>query len=188
MPEQPTTDLGGIAAETAVDVRAFTDAVKQIASGQAPEAAIPLLLLLLSQLQVTGARLGAIQDVVPPERFEPDPGPTPDRDPLRVSLANLFDGIDDYADLIDPVTSMEIGRGAISDDLAGIVVSLDRGLVHHDRGQQLEALWWWQFGYLSEWGVRASACLRVLQTILSHVRLDADEETVAQAQFDALHP
>jgi len=41
---------------------------------------------------------------------------------------------------------------------------------------------------LSTWGERAAASLRVLQSILAHLRLDADEDTVADAEFDALHP
>jgi len=28
----------------------------------------------------------------------------------------------------------------------------------------------------------------VLQSVLAHLRLDADEETVSSAEFDALHP
>ena len=35
------------------------------------------MLLALSQLLLAGARLGAITDVVPSERFEPDAGPDP---------------------------------------------------------------------------------------------------------------
>ena len=182
------SDLATLARDTATDVRDFTGAVRQIAAGVAPEAAIPLLLLVISQLQVTGARLGAIQDVLPDERFEPDSGPESDHDALRTSLANVFEGIDDYADVVDPLTSVELGRGSLSDDLAGVVASLEHGLAHYDRGRPVEAMWWWQFSYLSEWGVRASAALRVLLTILGHLRLDADEETVADAEFDALHP
>lgn len=188
MSEQNGADLAALAAETASDVRAFVGSVREVAAGAAPEAALPLLLLVLSQVQVTGARLGAVTDVVPPTRFEPDVPDTADQDALRSSLANLLHGIDDYADLVDPVMSVEIGRGAVSDDLAGIVASLEQGLAHHDSGRLLEALWWWQFGYLSEWGVRSSAALRVVQTILGHVRLDADEDVVAEAEFDALHP
>lgn len=188
MPEQQPDDLGALAAETAADVRSFTAAVRELAAGAAPDTAIPLLLLLVAQLQVTGARLGAIQDVVPDERFEPDPGPESDQDALRVSLANLLEGIDDYSDVVDPLTSLELSRAALSDDLATIVASLEHGLAHHDRGRPVEAMWWWQFGYLSDWGTRSSAALRVLQTILGHLRLDADEDTVAEAEFDVLHP
>ncbi|GAA3678614.1 MULTISPECIES: DUF5063 domain-containing protein [Yimella] len=182
------SDLGGLAAETARDAETFTTAVREIAAGGAPETAIPLLLLLLSQLQMSGARLGAVQDVVPAERFESDPGAEADLDPLRQNLANLFEGIDDYTDLVDPVTSVEPARGAVSDDLTDIVQALEHGLVHYRAGRTVEALWWWQFSYLSEWGVRAASCLRVLLTILRHLRLDVDDDAAAEAEFDALHP
>lgn len=45
-----------------------------------------------------------------------------------------------------------------------------------------------QFSYLSTWGERAAASLRVLQSILAHLRLDTDDEVVAEAEFHALHP
>ena len=191
MPETPDTDalqVGVLAAETAQDARAFCESVRQLATGSAADAALPLLLLMLAQLQVAGARLGAIQDVLPEERFESDTGPESDLDALRLGLANLLDGIDDYADVVDPLTSVEPARGALSDDLADIVAALEHGLAHFDCGRLSEALWWWQFSYLSQWGVRASAALRVVQTILAHLRLDADEDTVADAEFEALHP
>jgi hypothetical protein len=69
-----------------------------------------------------------------------------------------------------------------------IVAALGHGLSHYDDGRPIEALWWWQFSYLSTWGDRAASSLRVLQSVLAHLRLDADEETVASAEFDALHP
>ncbi|WP_265443070.1 DUF5063 domain-containing protein [Flexivirga meconopsidis] len=192
MPEdQPPTDplqVGTLADETAVDARSFCMAIRELAAGSAPDQAIPLLLLMLAQLQVTGARLGAIHDVVPDERFEADPGPESNLDALRMGLANLLDGIDDYADVVDPLTSVEPARGALSDDLTDIVGALEHGLAHYDRDRIAEALWWWQFSYLSQWGVRGSAALRVVQTILAHLRLDADDETVADAEFEALHP
>ena len=37
-------------------------------------------------------------------------------------------------------------------------------------------------------GERAAAALRVVQTLLAHVRLDADPDAVSEAEFDALHP
>ena len=70
-------------------------------------------------------------------------------------------------------------------EIAGALV---QGQRHFDAGQTLEALWWWQFSYLSEWGVRAAASLRALLTILRHLRLDVDDEAAAEAEFDALHP
>ncbi len=137
---------------------------------------------------LAGARLGAIEDVVPEERFEPDPGPDADLDPLRTNLANLLEGLDEYADVVDPVTTPELAQGSLSNDLADIALDLSHGLRHVDAGRTIEGLWWWQFSYLSSWGERAAASLRVLQSVLKHLRCDADEETVASAEFDALHP
>lgn len=181
-------DMRGLAGETATEVRNFVTAVREIAAGDAAENAIPMFLLMLSSLQVTGARLGAVQDIVPSEQFEPDPGAEGDLDPLRLSLANLLEGVDDYTDLVDPVLSMDVARGALSDDLASVVAALEHGLAHFDEGRLAEALWWWQFSYLSEWGVRSATALRVIQTVLAHVRLDVDDDLAAEAEFDALHP
>ena len=68
-----------------------------------------------------------------------------------------------------------------------ITEALTHGLAHHAAGRTAEALWWWQFSYLSAWGERAAMAVRVLQGLLAHVRLDADDEVVADAEFDALH-
>ncbi|MCE1177939.1 MAG: DUF5063 domain-containing protein [Micrococcales bacterium] len=181
-------DLTALAAESAQDARMYLETVTDVASGDSPDSAIPLCLLAVSQIQLMGARLGAIEDVVPDERFEPDSGPDADIDALRNSLAQMFDGLDDYADLVDPVVSRELTTGSLSNDLAEIAASLRHGLAHLDADRPVEALWWWQFSYLSDWGERAAAALRVLQSILAHIRLDADADTVAEAEFDALHP
>jgi Domain of unknown function (DUF5063) len=180
-------ELRRIGEETAADAEAFLDAVTEVATGSSPDIAIPVLLLALSQSLLAGARLGAITDVVPSERFEPDAGPDPDVDPVRASLANLFDGLDEYADVVDPLTNGEVVRGALSDDLADVAADLAHGLRHYRAGRIDEALWWWQFSYLSTWGVRATTALRVLQSMLGHLRLDVDAETAADAEFDALH-
>ena len=158
-----------------------------MATGPSPDIAIPVLLLALSQRLLAGARLGAITDIVPSERFEPDAGPDPDVDPVRASLANVFDGLDEYADVVDPLTNGEVVRGALSDDLADVAADLAHGLRHYRSGRVDEALWWWQFSYLSTWGVRATTALRVLQSMLGHLRLDVDADTVADAEFEALH-
>jgi hypothetical protein len=134
-----------------------------------------------------GARLGAIKDIVPAERFETDTL-DPELDPLRTGVANLFEGLDEYADLVDPVTSTELATGSLSNDVTVVAAALAHGLRHHDAGRLSEALWWWQFSYLSDWGERAASALRVLQSLLGHIRLDADQETVSDAEFDALHP
>lgn len=187
--DQGTIDeLGGLADLTAAEASAYLNAVTEVASGSSPDTAIPLLTLALSQIVVAGARLGAIQDVVLEERFETDAGPDDDPDPLRDGLANLLTGIDEYVYVVDPLTTAERADGSITNDLADIALALTHGLKHYAAGRRTEALWWWQFSYLSSWGDRASSALRVLQSILSHLRLDADEEAVADAEFDALHP
>lgn len=189
--DQGTSDTGAqlsdLAAGMAEQSRTYLVAVREVASGQAPDAALPLLLLALSQIQVAGARLGAMVDVVPRERFEPDHGPDPDLDVVREGMQQLLTGVDDYAEVLDPVLSGEVGRGSLTNDLVGVAADLSHGLRHHDAGASVEALWWWQFSYLSSWGERAASALRVLLTLLAHVRLDVDEETVMEAEMTALH-
>lgn len=182
------TDLTRLADATAAEVRDYLSSVTEVATGRMDSTALSVLLLAVSQTLLTGARLGAVDDVVPARRFEPDAGPDPDVDPVRTSLANVLEGLDDYADVVDPLTNAKLVRGALSDDLASIAADLEHGLRHHERGDVTEALWWWQFSYLSSWGPRATAALRVLQSLLAHLRLDVDAETAADAEFDALHP
>ena len=180
-------ELSGLAEETAEQARTFLLAVREVASGQAPQAVLPLLLLAVSQIQLTGARLGAMVDVVPAERFEPDHGPDPDLDVLHHGLATLLGGLDEYAEVPDPVLLGHVVRGSLSNDVVGIASDLSHGLRHYQEGATTEALWWWQFSYLSSWGERAAAALRVLLALLAHVRLDADEEVVMEAEMAALH-
>lgn len=185
---QEQQDLLLLAAQFARDARIYLGTVREVASGAADDTAIPVLLLATSQLLLAGSRLGATQDIVLVERFEADPGPEPDLDPLLDGLANLLEGLDDYADVVDPVTAAELTRGSLSSDIVEIAAALNHGLEHYDTGRHIEALWWWQFSYLSLWGERAAAALRVIQTLLAHIRLDADDEIVSEAEFDALHP
>jgi len=180
-------DLRDLAASTASEARRFLSTVTEVASGSNPEVAIPLLLLAVSDLLAAGARLGAMVDVVPDDRFEPDVGPDTDLDPLGAALENLFEGIDDYSEVDDPVLGRTIVTSTISGDLVLIAGALAQGKRHYDAGQVLEALWWWQYSYLANWGERASAVLRVLQGVLGHLRLDVDDEVAAEAEFHALH-
>ncbi len=181
------SDLSALAAETAGQAGTYLVAVREVAAGSAPEAALPLLLLALSQIQGAGARLGAMVDVVPRERFEPDHGPDPDLDLIREGLQTLLSGVDEYAEVSDPVLSGEVVRGSLADDVVSIAADLSHGLRHHDAGASTEALWWWQFSYLSSWGERAASALRVVLTLLAHVRLDVDEEVLMEAEMAALH-
>jgi hypothetical protein len=186
--EEERGELTRLAADTAVHARAYLEATTTVASGTSPDVALPVALLAISQVLVAGARLGAIGDVVPSQRFEPDAGPEPDIDPLREALANAFEGIDEYVAVFDPILAPQVVPGHISGDMALIAADLTYGLRHFESGRVDEALWWWQFSYLSSWGAHACGAMRAVQSILSHLRLDADEETVADAEFDALHP
>jgi hypothetical protein len=180
-------DLRDLAASTVSETRRFLTTVTEVASGSNPEVAIPLLLLAVSDMLAAGARLGAMVDVVPNERFEPDVGPDADLDPLGAALENLFAGIDDYSEIDDPVLGRTIVTSTVSGDLVLIAGALAQGQRHYDAGQVLEALWWWQYSYLANWGERASAVLRVLQAVLAHLRLDVDDDVAAEAEFQALH-
>lgn len=199
MPEQPTTprhagdpessaDLSSLAELVARESRGYLSTVTEVAAGANPEAAIPLLLLAVSDILGAGARLGAMVDIVPAERFEPDLGPDADLDPLRAALENAFDGLDDFSEVVDPVLGAEVEMSTISGDLVLVAGALAQGLRHFEAGQELEALWWWQFSYLSAWGERATNVLRTLLSVLGHLRLDVDDDVAAAAEFDALHP
>jgi len=181
-------DFQDMADATAGEVRRFLDTITEVAAGANPEVAIPLLLLAISDVLAAGARLGAMVDVVPAERFEPDVGPDDDLDPLGQALENLFEGIDDYSEVDDPVLGREVVRSTVSGDLVLIAGALAQGQRHYDAGQVIEALWWWQYSYLANWGERASAVLRMLQAVLAHLRLDVDDDVAAEAEFRALHP
>jgi hypothetical protein len=67
----------------------------------------------------------------------------------------------------------------LSDDLADIAADLVHGLQHYRAGRSIEALWWWQFSYLSSWGNHAGAALRALHSVVAHVRLDVAEPVEA---------
>src|SRR6266851_4517447 len=44
-------------------------------------------------------------------------------------------------------------------------------------GRLAEALWWWQYSYVNQWGTHGGAALRALHAVVAHARLDvADEE------------
>ena len=183
----PDRVLRQLADATAAQVRDFLEAVTQVAAGSEPGAALPLLLLATSDVMSTGARLAATVDVVPPTRFEPDPGPNPDLDPLRGGLANSLHGLDAYADVADPLYGLEAEEASITNDLMTVVEALSQGLGHYDAGRAIEALWWWQYSFFAQWGERAAALVRVLHAVLAHLRLDVDDDVAQEAEFEALH-
>jgi hypothetical protein len=154
-------------------IESFIVSVREVAKGDDPDSTVPYLLLELSQLLLAGGRLGAHEDFVPVERYEPDIGPEPDVDELRLRLAALLDPVDVYSEVFDPYVPRSAPVACrISDDLAGVITDLRHGMAHYSEGRVSEALWWWQFSYLSNWGPTASAALRALQSLVAHVRLD----------------
>src|SRR5690554_3076366 len=180
-------DLQALAGATAAEAERFLETVTLVAAGTNPDAAISLLLLAVSDISAAGARLGAVVDVVPAQRFEPDTGSEPDTDPLRLGLANALEGVDEYREVPDPLIDSVSVTATLSGDIADIALALRRGLQHHRAGDLTEALWWWQFSYLSDWGERAASALRVLLSLLGHLRLDVAADVAADAEFDALH-
>ena len=175
-------ELADFAGEIADQVESFILAVREIARGENPGTALSLLLLEVSQLALAGGRLGAIADVVPEQRFEPDTGPDPDVDHLREQLAALLGPVDAYVEAVDPLEpELGVTGFQLSDDLAGIVAELLHGHTHYRDGEITEALWWWQFSYLSSWGSTCGAALRALHSLIAHTRLDRehDPETAA---------
>lgn len=166
-------DPDDFAVQIADQIESFIVAVTEVAKGDEPNSAVPFLLLEVSQLLLAGGRLGAHEDILPDERYEPDLGPEPDPDDLRQRFAVMLDPIDVYSEVFDPYEPRKAPVACrISDDLADVITDLRHGLAHYRAGRTTEALWWWQFSYFSNWGSTASACLRALQSLVAHVRLD----------------
>ncbi|MET9546945.1 MULTISPECIES: DUF5063 domain-containing protein [unclassified Streptomyces] len=168
-----TDNPDDFAVQISDQIESFIVSVREVARGAEPDSAIPFLLLEVSQLLLAGGRLGAHEDIVPEERYEPDLGPEQDVDGLRERLAELLAPIDVYSEVFDPYEPRKAPVPArISDDLADVVADLSHGLAHYRAGRTTEALWWWQFSYFSNWGGTASAALRALQSLVAHVRLN----------------
>lgn len=170
------SDVEDLAQGIADQGESFLLAVRALARDGERGTAVPLLLLEVSQLLLAGARLGVHEDFVPAEQFEPDAGADPDLDEIRRLLAILLEGVDDFTEVFDPyIDPPELVYSRVSDDIADIASSVAHGLQHYRAGSVVEALWWWQFSYVSSWGPEASAVLRALQSVIAHDRLDADE-------------
>ncbi|MDH2412633.1 DUF5063 domain-containing protein [Nocardioides sp. CER19] len=173
------------AEEIADQVESFLIALRAIGAGGDSGSAVPLLLLEVSQVLLAGARLGAQRDFEPRQEYQPDVGPEADVDDLRLRLADMLGDADTYSFVFDPYAP-EIVVSQLSDDLTAIAADLENGLRHYRRGDADEALWWWQFSYVSNWGNLAGAALNALLTVVSHDRLDTEfsgeEEDLAVAE------
>jgi hypothetical protein len=187
MTEQTTTEQilaggGGLppvapgdefAAQIADQVESFLIALRAVAAEGDAGRSISLLLLEISQILLAGARLGAQVDFTPEEDYQPDVGPDADLDGLRLRLADLFGDIDTYSFVFDPYDPEEVDS-QLSDDLTSIASDLENGLRHFRLGNTAEALWWWQFSYVSSWGNLAGAVLNALLSVVAHDRLDVE--------------
>lgn len=161
------------AIQIADSVASFLLALREIAREADGGRAISLLLLEISQVLLTGARLGAQRDFTPYAEYQPDVGPEPDLDQMRLRLAVMLDSVDTYSFVFDPYVP-EMVEGQLSDDLTSIATDLENGLRHYRLGNVEEALWWWQFSYVSSWGNLAGVSLNALLSVVAHDRLDAD--------------
>jgi hypothetical protein len=174
------SDLEDFAQQIADQVESFLLALRAISRGEAEGATVSLLLLEVSQVLLAGGRLGVHSDFLPVEEYEPDAGPDPDLDAMRLRLAVLLESVDAYSEVFDPyVDPPELMSSLLSDDLTSIATSLAHGLQHYRAGRVSEALWWWQFSYVSTWGSEASGVLRALQSVVAHDRLDTEFESEA---------
>ena len=176
----PEFDREEFAAQIADQVESFLLVLRAIAREGNGAQAVSLLLLEISQVLLAGARLGAQLDFTPREEYQPDVGPEPDIDELRMRLAEMLDSVDTYSFVFDPYVP-DVVESQLSDDLASIAVDLDNGLRHYRSGDVEEALWWWQFSYVNNWGNLAGAALNALLTVVAHDRFDTDFEESAEA-------
>lgn len=157
--------------DIAASVGSFLDSLRVIAAEATPGQAIPLLLLQIGEIALTGARLGAQRDFAPRKEYQPDVGPDADLDDLRLRLADLLGNVDTMSYVFDPYQP-EIVESQLSDDLASIAADLENGMRHYRAGDVDEALWWWQFSYVSSWGALAGAAMKALLSVIAHDRLD----------------
>jgi hypothetical protein len=167
---------GGFAQQISDQVESFLLALRAIAREADAGRAVSLLLLEISQILLAGARLGAQQDFLPRTEYQPDVGPEAEVDAMRLRLADLLGNVDTYSFVFDPYLP-EVVESQLSDDLASIASDLENGLRHYRSGDVAEALWWWQFSYVANWGNLAGAALNALLSIVAHDRLDADIES-----------
>jgi Domain of unknown function (DUF5063) len=183
-PQKVDGEAREFAQQIADQVESFLIALQAIAREGDVGRAISLLLLEISQVLLAGARLGAQRDFAPRAEYQPDVGPEPDIDEMRLRLAGMLDSIDTYSLVFDPYVP-ELVESQLSDDLTSIATDLENGLRHYRLGNVDEALWWWQFSYVSSWGNLAGAALNALLSVVAHDRLDAEiegeEERVAAA-------
>ena len=180
-----TSETEDFAQSIADSFSSFLLALREIAREGNVGPAISLLLLEISQISLAGARLGAQRDFEPRQEYQPDVGPESDLDDMRLRLAEMLDNLDTYSYVFDPYVP-EVVESQLSDDLTSIATDLETGLRHYREGDVAEALWWWQFSYVSSWGnlagsPRSTRCSRWSPTTGSTPSSPARSEDVAAA-------
>jgi len=174
------TETVRLADDIAASVRSFLDGLRVVAAQATGGQAVSLLLLQIGQIALTGARLGVHRDFAPRDEYQPDDGPDPDDiDELRLQLAGLLGQLDTYSYVFDPYVP-ELVEGLLSDDLTSIAADLAVGVRHYEAGDVEEALWWWQFSYVSSWGALAGSAMKALLSVVAHDRLDVDLDTTQE--------
>ncbi|TWH04237.1 uncharacterized protein DUF5063 [Nocardioides sp. J9] len=176
------TETVRFADDIASSVRSFLDGLRVVAAEATGGQAVSLLLLQIGQIALTGARLGVHRDFSPREEFQPDDGPDPDLDELRLQLAELLGDLDTYSYVFDPYQP-EVVEGLLSDDLTSVAADLAVGVRHYEAGDVEEALWWWQFSYVSSWGTLAGASMKALLSVVAHDRLDVDLASTGEIEL-----
>src|SRR5690349_14020158 len=167
------SDLEDFGQQIADACAAFLLGLQAIATEEDGGAAVPLLLLEVSQLLLAGARLGAQLDFEPEDKYQPDVGPDPDLDAMRLRLAATLGGLDTYSHNFEPYDP-ETLTSSLSDDPTSIATDIANGLRHFRAGNVEEALWWWQYSYVASWGSLAIGVLAALHSVVAHDRLDLD--------------
>ena len=172
-------DWNALAERVACHVENYLSGLEAVSRGEAGAHTVPMLLLEVSQVILAGAQLGASQDVIPPDNWEPEVGEDPDLDAVRQGLGERLLAIDEYVEVFDPYKDIEPTSYRLSDDLVDVASDLVHGLRHYQQDRPLEALWWWQYSYFNHWGNHAGAALRALHAVIAGARLDVADEVPA---------
>ena len=150
-------DLEDFAPQIADQVESFLLALREIAAAEDPDDAISLLLLEVSQLLLAGGRLGAHRRLRARRavRARRRARPRPRRAAARAGQ-RCSEPIDELHRGLRPLrrpAGARHRRGSPTTSPSIAATSL-HGLRHY-RGRPVgEALWWWQFSYVSTWGNR----------------------------------
>ena len=178
-------DVEEFGQQIADQAESFLVALQAISREEAGGATVPLLLLEVSQILLAGARLGAQNDFGLEQEFQPDVGPDPDLDAMRLRLADVLGDLDTYSQNLEPYDP-EPFPSQLSDDLTSIAADVANGLRHFRNGDLEEALWWWQYSYLASWGTNAIGVLSALHSVVAHSRLDAEIDLEDEAELIAV--